>query len=75
MIPACEWAVRMVGFPRDYRLLHAEEDFKTWHATIEYESRDDHGTFVHHSAYCNFWHRRLSTMSIDDDAEGKIIVD
>ncbi|WP_123150617.1 hypothetical protein [Mesorhizobium delmotii] len=78
MIPACERAVRIVSAVRSvfgYRLLHAEEDFGARIATIEYATRDDHGTLVHHSARCSFWHRRLSTMSIDGDVEGHIIVD
>lgn len=58
-----------------YRLLHAEEDFAARIARIEYATRDDHGTFVHHSAHCLFWHGRLSGMSIDDDVEGQIIID
>lgn len=58
-----------------FRLLRAEEDFTARVATIEYATRDDHGTFVHHSAWCHFWHGRMSGMSIDDDVEGHIILD
>lgn len=58
-----------------FRLLHAEEDFAARTARIEFATRDDHGTFVHHSAHCLFWHRRLSGISIDGDVEGHIIVD
>ncbi|WP_095091363.1 hypothetical protein [Mesorhizobium sophorae] len=90
MIPACDSAVRMMSALRTasavstvrsvrlydgYRLLHAEEDFAARVATIEYATRDDHGTFVHHSAQCLFWHHRMSGMSIDGDVEGQIIVD
>lgn len=90
MIPACDSAVRMMSALRTasavrtvrsvrlydgYRLLHAEEDFAAREARIEYATRDDHGTFVHHSAQCLFWHRRMSGMSIDGDVEGHIIVD
>jgi hypothetical protein len=91
MIPACESAVRFesavtmaVGIVSavrivrpyfGYRLLHADEDFAARTARIEYATPDDHGTFVHHSAQCLFWHRRLSGMSIDGDVEGHIIVD
>jgi hypothetical protein len=84
MIPACVSAVRMtvrivsavrIVRPDFFRLLHADEDFAERTARIEYATPDDHGTFVHHSAHCLFWHRRLSGISIDGDVEGHIIVD
>lgn len=91
MIPVCVSAVGMISALRTvsavsrkfrsvrpydgYRLLHAEEDFAGRITRIEYATRDDHGTFVHHSAQCHFSHGRLSGMSIDDDVEGHIIID
>ncbi|WP_027167861.1 hypothetical protein [Mesorhizobium sp. WSM3224] len=75
MIPTCEFAVRITRPPCDgYQLLHAEEDFDSGIASLEFASRDDHGTYVHHSAWCRFWHRFFSAMSINGDAEGQIIV-
>lgn len=58
-----------------FRLLHSEEDFAVRTARIEFATRDDHGTFLHHSAECHFWHRRLSGISIDDHVGGQIILD
>ncbi|RWA74885.1 hypothetical protein [Mesorhizobium sp.] len=75
MIPAWEWAVRVVSMPYGYERLKAVEDFEAMRAAIEYSSRDDHGARLHHSAQCRFWHRRLSGMSIDNDVQGQIIVD
>lgn len=57
------------------RLLHAEEDFAARIARIEFATRDDHGTFVHHSAHCLFRNRRLTGISIDGDVDGKIIIE
>ena len=91
MIPACVSAVVMISALRTvsavsrkfrsvrpydgFRLLHAEEDFAGRITRIEYATRDDHGTFIHHSAQCHFWHRRLTGMSIDADVEGPIHID
>lgn len=89
MIPVCVSAVRTYMafrmadgivsvriFPYfGFRLLHAEEDFAARTARIEFATRDDHGTFVHHSAHCLFWNRRVTGVSIDGDVEGHIFVD